>query len=141
MTDKDKYLISRLDLMKLKRMIKRIQELKEANDAMIYSLTVGGIDYSKDRVQTSPANMMETLMAMMVDNTSEIKRIEAEVNSIKDSIYRLENAKYTKVLLEVFVENKSFRTIAAEGKYKYRSNVEYIYKRALIAYYDLYHNI
>lgn len=136
MTDKDKQTIAKIDLLKIQGLTKRVNNLLEANESLFYSTQGTDIDYSKDHVQTSPKNQLEESLTQICDNDREIKKMLQELNSYKEKLYRIPNAKHTKVLFEIYIEGKSFSDIAKEGQYKYRSNVEYIHKKALVSYYN-----
>ena len=50
------------------------QKMEELNDLMIQATSTGAIDYSKDRVQTSPKNAQENKICKYVDLNDEINR-------------------------------------------------------------------
>lgn len=49
----------------------------------------GGIDYSKDRVQTSPQNFMEMAMCDIVELSAEIEEDKASIEDIKANAYSI----------------------------------------------------
>lgn len=49
----------------------------------------GGIDYSKDRVQTSPQNFMEMAMCDIVELLAEIEEDKASIEDIKANAYSI----------------------------------------------------
>lgn len=136
MTDKDKQTIAKIDLFKIKGMTERVNNLLEVNNNLYYSTQGTGIDYSKDHVQTSPVNALEETMALICDNDREIARLLKELELQKNKLYRIPNAKHTKILLQIYIEGKTLTEVAKESNYKYKSNADYIHKKALISYYD-----
>lgn len=139
MDNRDKQTIAKMELLKVKGLTKRIQQLVDMNETLCWSLMGTGIDYSKDHVQVTPTNHMEEVMAKVYDNSKEIEKLMNTLETHKKDIYKLSNAKHTKVLLQIYVENKTFREIMVEGGFKYKSNVEYLHKQALISFYE--HNM
>ena len=93
-----------LDL-KITHTIEEIDHLK--------ALALGrGIAYDKDRVQTSPENRQEELIAKWVDLEREIDREIAQRSRIINEIQSLENRNYSRVLYERFALGKTFMEIA-----------------------------
>lgn len=82
------------------------------------------VDYSADRVQTSPSNSMENIVGRWVD-------MEAKLNTMIDSyvdlkyqvireIHQLEDTRYIQILYKRYIEFKPLRTIAVEMGYDYK---------------------
>lgn len=136
MTDKDKQIIAKIDLLKIKSMTKRVNNLTEINEELYYLTQGGGIDYSKDHIQTSPMNILEETLTRICDNDREIKRLNKEIQNYKNKIYKVNDKRYKKILFRIYIQDKSLGSIVKEDKYKYKSNVEYIHKKALVAYYN-----
>lgn len=111
----------------------RITELSQMRDRISI---ISGIDYSKDRVQTSPTTgnkQIETL----VDLEAEISRMinkEAELkHRIIGEIQQLENPIYVDVLFRRYVDCQYFEEIAVDMMYSY-SRIRHIHADALRAF-------
>ncbi len=98
----------------IRRMIRKIDELKGC-------LLAGGVDYSKDRVNTSPDDMMSKIFAE-IDETERLimeKSLERayQVSEIAESIESIDNELQKNVLTEFFVSRKSVKEIAKDMNY------------------------
>ena len=85
----------------------------------------GGIDYSKERVQTSPDGQGFTKVSdRLVDLQREINVTIDRFLQIKhdriDEIQRLSKVEYADILFKRYVEYKSFEQISYEMNYTYR---------------------
>ena len=76
-----------------------IERLEAEREALLSLLDVGGIDYSKDKVQTSPSDKMSEIIAKAADKDSEIRsnigmcemlqgRMVEEIKKCSDEISR-----------------------------------------------------
>ena len=76
-----------------------IERLEAEREALLSLLDVGGIDYSKDKVQTSPSDKMSEIIAKAADKDSEINssivmcemlqgRMVEEIKKCSDEISR-----------------------------------------------------
>lgn len=139
MTEKDMQTIAEIELSKLKGIVKNINTLIEQNQALEFSLLGTGIDYSKDHVQSSPANAMELALSQVCDNLRKIEELKASASVYIKKINKINNIRYIKLLYDIFINNKSFGMITKENNYKSRSCTQYLYKKALISYFN--HNI
>ena len=111
------------DLKRLDTMIN--QKIKELDDLKAVREGVRGLDYSKDRVQTS---MLRD--ASFVNSTLLIIELEQEINkeidkfvdkkhTIINQIHTLNDSKHIEILYKRYVEFKSFELIAVEMSYAY----------------------
>ena len=112
------------DLKRLDTMIN--QKIKELDDLKALREGVGGLDYSKDRVQTSMLGD-----ASFVNSTLRIIELEQEINNeidkfvdkkhtIINQIHTLNDSKHIEILHKRYVEFKSFELIAVEMSYTYQ---------------------
>lgn len=98
----------------IRRMIRKIDELKGC-------LLAGGVDYSKDRVNTSPDDMMSKIFAE-IDETERLimeKSLERAcmVSEIAEAIELIDNELQKNILTEFFISKKSIIKIAEEMNY------------------------
>lgn len=82
------------------------------------------VDYSVDKVQTSPSNSMENIVGRWID-------MEAKLNNLIDyyvdtkykvvrEIHQLSDIRYIQVLYKRYIEFKSLQKIAKEMDYDYK---------------------
>ena len=101
------------------RITQRISEVEQLRQRITL---IGGLDYSKDRVQMSPTTgnkQIETLVDMeaevleMIENESRLK------HEIIEEIQSLGNSAYVDILYRRYVQFQSFEQIAYNLKYAY----------------------
>lgn len=113
------------------------QKVEELDDLMTSATSTGAIDYSKDRVQTSPRNTQELKICRYVDLNAEINKEIDEFVDIKRKVIKeiqdLNVDHYIKILFKVYVQYKTVKDSAAEMGMSYRY-VQEIHKKALIAF-------
>lgn len=106
------------------------QKIKEVDDLRLKSRSVGSIDYSKERVQTSPSGdaPFVKLIGRIIDLEAEIN---AEIDAFADEKYRiinqiqgLKNSKYIEILYKHYVEFKRLEVVAVEMNFTYQYVVE-----------------
>ena len=106
------------------------QKISELADLRMKVYAVGGIDYSKERVQTSPSGD-----AAFVNTIGRIADLEAEINreidfyadekhKIINQIQGLSNHTHIQLLYKRYVEFKKFETIAIEMCFTYQYTIE-----------------
>lgn len=106
------------------------QKIKELGDLRLKSRSVGSIDYSKERVQTSPSGdaPFVKLIGRIIDLEQEINaEIDAFVDDkhkIINQIQGLKNSKYIEILYKHYVEFKRLEVVAAEMNFTYQYVVE-----------------
>ena len=114
---------------------------KEALRDKLYS--VGGFDYSKERVQASPdQDKFGTIYALIDEKEDEITRkIDELINfkmKVTDMINDLSDERYIAVLHKKYVQFRSWEYIAIEMGYNTRY-VQQLNGQALLQFYDRYH--
>lgn len=106
------------------------QKIKEVDDLRLKSRSVGSIDYSKERVQTSPSGdaPFVKLIGRIIDLEAEINaEIDAFVDDkhkIINQIQGLKNSKYIEILYKHYVEFKRLEVVAVEMNFTYQYVVE-----------------
>lgn len=124
-------------LQQLKRLDELIdQKNKEVDDLRHRATSVGSLDYSKDRVQTSPsgdapyANIVARIIDLSAEVDAEIDRFVDEKHKIINQIQQLQNVDEMTVLHKRYIEYLSFEKIAVDMNYTIR-NIYFIHGRAL----------
>ncbi|MCD8354169.1 MAG: hypothetical protein LUC47_07665 [Clostridiales bacterium] len=101
------------------------QKRGELNDLRKSAASIGGMDYSTVRVQTSPAGNASYTdavhrMAELEDEiNAEIAAFTAEKHKIIAEIQALKNPVYVEILYKRYVEYKRLEAIAVELNYSY----------------------
>lgn len=135
----EKYL-SQLEIidMQINQDIERLEEMKA--DAM----STGGIDYSRDRVQTSKVG--DRLCSDIARYTDFDEKINAEIDRFVDAkeqiireIRELRDVNYIQVLYKVYVQFKTVKVAAQEMKKSY-SHTVHLHNQALKAFEELHPN-
>lgn len=112
------------------------QKIKELDDLKVKSTCIGGFDYSKERVQTSPSGDAPYVrtVSRMIDLNEEINRDVDDFvyrkHKIINEIQSLENPDEIAMLYKRYVEYKTFEKIAVEMNFTIR-NIYFIHGRAL----------
>lgn len=116
------------------------QKMEELSDLMTSATSTGAIDYSKDRVQTSPMNAQENRICRYVDLDAEINREIDHFVDIKhqvtNEIQELNVDYYIKILFKVYVQYKTVKDAAQEIGLSYQY-VRDLHKKALKAFEEL----
>lgn len=119
--------------------IERLEEMKAS------ATSVGAIDYSKDRVQTSAIG--DKLCSDVVRYTELDAHINAQIDKFVDAkeqiireIRELRDIKYIQVLYKVYVQFKSIRIAATEMKHSYRYVIQ-VHNAALNAFEEMHKNL
>lgn len=106
------------------------QKIKELGDLRLMSQSVGGIDYSEDRVQSSPsgdAPFVKPVLRMIEleqEINAEIDRFVDEKHEIINQIQALQNPKHIDILYKHYVEFKRLEIVAVEMNFTYQYIVE-----------------
>ena len=96
------------------------QKIRELEDLQAKSTSIGCIDYSKERVQTSPSvdapfvGLTERIIALNEEINAEIDFFVDEKHRIINQIQGLKNVNHVSILYKRYVEYKKFETIADE---------------------------
>lgn len=114
-------------LQQLKRLDELInQKNKEIDDLRHRATSVSGIDYSKERVQSSPSGDAPfvkpicRIIDLEAEINAEIDRFVNEKHKIINQIQGLKNSDYISLLFKRYVEFKKFETIAVEMNFTYQ---------------------
>lgn len=119
--------------MKAKEYLRQLQRLdiminqknRELNDLRLKSQGIVGVDYSKDRVQTSPSGdapfvkLIGRFIDLEAEINTEIDKFVDEKHKIINQIQGLKNSDYIALLFKRYVEFKKFETIAVEMDFTY----------------------
>ena len=106
------------------------QKIKELGDLRLMSQSVGGIDYSKERVQSSPsgdAPFVKPVLRMIEleqEINAEIDRFVDEKHEIINQIQALQNPTHIDILYKHYVEFKRLEIVAVEMNFTYQYIVE-----------------
>lgn len=107
--------------------------------------TAGGIDYSRDRVQTSP--VADKLCADVVRYTMFDQHINEEIDQFVDAkkqiikeIRGLHDKNYIQILTKVYVQFKTVKDAAREMKRSYNYTVK-LHNMALAEFEETYKNL
>ncbi len=113
-------------LQQLKRLDIAInQKTRELDDLRSKSRIVKGIDYSKDRVQTSSSGdapfvkLIERIADLEKEIDTEINEFVDEKHKIINQIQSLKNANHSRLLYERYVEYKSLEQICDDMKFSH----------------------
>lgn len=106
------------------------QKIKEVHDLRLKSQSTGSIDYSKERVQTSPSGdapfvkLIGRIIDLEAEINAEIDRYVDEKHRIINQIQGLKNSKYIEILYKHYVEFKRLEVVAVEMNFTYQYVVE-----------------
>lgn len=121
------------------------QNLERLADMKASATDTVGIDYSKDRVQTSTSG--DKLCNDVVRYVSLNEQINAEIAEFVDAkeqiireIRSLRKKDFIKLLYKVYVQYKSIRQASKEMKMSYSYVIE-VHKKALKAFEETYKNL
>ena len=114
-------------LQRLKELdIKINQKIKELEDLKVTARSVKSIDYSTERVQSSPstdASFVKTIEKINIlenEINAKIDEFVDEKDKIINQIQGLENSKYIEILFKRYVEFKKIEDIADEMNFTYQ---------------------
>ena len=119
--------MERIDAKNYLREIKSKREhrarLLARRESIHMDIQISGIDYSKDRVQSSPSNSMENAAIKMLTRIEEIdeqiRDLSIEIDDRLASIEDLKDSNYRKILFSRYSEYKSFEQISVDAGYAY----------------------
>ncbi len=140
--------------MKAKEYLKQLQRLdtvinqkiKELSDLRLRLTSVGGVEYSKERVQTSPsvdaafAKLLERIADLEEEINAEIDRFIDEKHKIINQIQGLKKSKYIEILYKHYVEFKRLEIVAVEMNFTYQYVIE-LHGYALKDFQTTYNNL
>ena len=121
------------------------QNLERLNAMRIDACSTGGIDYSDERVQTSPSGdslcrQVTNYVAFDDEINAEIDRFVDAKNLIIKQIRGLHNNYFNQILFKVYVQFKSVKQASKEMKKSYNYTVE-LHNKALAAFEETYENL
>lgn len=121
------------------------QDLERLTEMKINACNPSGIDYSKDRVQTSISgdklgSAVTRYVSFNTQINAEIKRFVDAKNQIISEIRGLHDRNYIQLLFKVYVQCKSLKVAADEMKMSYQY-VRNIHKQALAAFESTYSDL
>ena len=121
------------------------QDLERLNDMRINACSTGGIDYSDERVQTSPSGdslcrQVTNYVAFDDEINAEIDRFVDAKNLIIKQIRGLHNNYFNQILFKVYVQFKGVKQASKEMKKSYNYTVE-LHNKALAAFEETYENL
>ena len=101
------------------------QKIKEVTDFRDRATSISGIDYSQNKVQTSPSGdvpfvkLIGRIIDLEAEINAEIDTFVDEKHKIINQIQRLKNADYISLLYKRYVEYKSLERICVEMNFSY----------------------
>ena len=121
------------------------QYLELLDDMKNKTSSTCGIDYSAERVQTSPSgDSLCKAVTNYVDFNEQINREIDKFSDAKEQIIRqirgLHNARYSQVLFKVYVQFKSLKVASGEMGMSYQY-VRNLHKKALTRFEETYDNL
>jgi len=121
------------------------QDLERLDDMKTNACSTGAIDYSAERVQTSPSG--DGLCGQVTNYVAFNEKINAEIDRFVDAkeqiireIRGLRDKNYVQVLYKVYVQFKSVKQASKEMKKSYNYTVE-LHNKALAAFEETYKNL
>ena len=100
-----------------------LTRLKENRKALHLDVSFGSIDYSADRIQTTPTNKMENAMVKLSERLERIDltiaNLTLDIDDRLNSIESLSDNNYRDILYKRYSEYKTFEQISVEMGYVY----------------------
>jgi DNA-directed RNA polymerase specialized sigma24 family protein len=100
-----------------------IDRLKERREALHLDVSFGSIDYSADKIISTPKNKLEEAMIRLSDRLERIDRtiarLSVEVDDRIESIESLSDENHRDILFKRYVEYLSFEEISVKMRYAY----------------------
>jgi len=102
---------------------RQLDRFKQRREDLHIDVSFGGIDYSADRVQSTPENKLEKAAVKLSERLQYLDRkimeLSVEIDDRLNSIESLDNGAYRDVLFKRYSEYKSFEEISVEMGYVY----------------------
>lgn len=121
------------------------QDIERLDDMKANACSTGAIDYSAERVQTSPSG--DGLCRQVTNYVAFNEKINAEIDRFVDAkeqiiseIRGLRDKNYVHVLYKVYVQFKTVKQASKEMKKSYNYTVE-LHNKALAAFEETYKNL
>lgn len=110
-------------LQEIREKRQHIERLKERRENLHLDVSFGAIDYSVDKIISTPTNKLEEAMIKLSDRLEQIDRtiarLSIEVDDRIESIEKLADENHRNVLFKRYVEGLSFEEISVEMRYAY----------------------
>ena len=107
----------------IKHMRRRLDRLRQRRTNLHLDVSFGGIDYSADRVQSTPKNKLEEAMVRLSERMealdNDIATLSLNIDDRINSIEKLTNDTHKSILFKRYVEDKTFEEISVEMGYVY----------------------
>ena len=121
------------------------QDLERLNDMRINACSTGGIDYSDERVQTSPSGdslcrQVTNYVAFDDEINAEIDRFVDAKNLIIKQIRGLHNNYFNPILFKVYVQFKTLKVASGEMGMSYQY-VRNLHSAALTRFEEIYDDL
>ncbi|MGF0017504.1 hypothetical protein [Sporofaciens sp. SGI.106] len=121
------------------------QDLERLEQMKADAYSTGGIDYSRERVQTSPVgdklcSDVSRYIAFNEQINAEIDRFVDAKEQIIREIRELHNIYYVQILFKVYVQFKSLKAASQEMKRSYNFVLD-VHKKALAAFEETHENL
>ena len=101
----------------------QLERYKERRAALHIDVSFGGVDYSADRIRTTPRNKLEDAMIKLSERLAfldrKIMELTVEIDDRINSIETLSSGAYRAILYKHYVEFRSFEVISVEMGYTY----------------------
>lgn len=101
----------------------QLERFRKRRHELHLDVSFGGIDYSADRVQTTPKNKMEEAVVKLSVRLAYLDRkimeLIIEIDDRINNIETIDNGNYRDVLFKHYSEYKSFEQISVEMGYAY----------------------
>ena len=102
---------------------KQLDRFKKRRADLHLDVSFGGIDYSADRVQTTPDNKLEKAMIRLSERMEyldeRIAALSVEIDDRLNSIESVDNNTYRDILFKRYSQYKSFEEISVDMGYDY----------------------
>ena len=102
---------------------KQLDRFKKRRADLHLDVSFGGIDYSADRVQTTPDNKLEKAMIRLSERMEyldeRIAALSVEIDDRLSSIESVDNNTYRDILFKRYSQYKSFEEISVDMGYDY----------------------
>lgn len=138
---KAKEYLEQLPLLDMKINLK----IKELDGLRTKLIGVGSVDYSNDRVQTSPksdarfAEILHNIEYLEKEINDDIEKLVNKKHEIISQIQKLKQSKQIEILYKRYVEYKSLEVIAREMRYSYQ-HIRRLHISSLKEFQKLLHN-
>lgn len=107
----------------IRRMRQRLDRLKQRRSSLHLDVSFGGIDYSADRIQSTPENKLENAMIKLSDRIEHIDQaialLSVDIDDRLNNIEKINDTNYRNILFKRYSEYKSLEEISVEMGYVY----------------------